>query len=172
VRLRVAGEELVVLGRITGLYGIRGWVKVRSETEPRENILAYERWYLEAGNEWIEARVQDGRRHGKGLVAKVVGIDDRDQAGRLRDALIAVRREQLPDLPPGEYYWADLVGLRVSNLDGVELGRVDHLIDTGSNDVLVLLGDRERLVPYLPGSVVKTIDLAGGKMIVDWDADY
>jgi 16S rRNA processing protein RimM len=168
----VAGEELVVLGRITGLYGVRGWVKIRSETEPRDNILVYERWYLKTGDEWIEAEVQDGHRHGKGLAAKIVGIDDRDQAECLRDALIAVRREQLPALSPGEYYWADLVGLRVSNLDGVELGRVDHLIETGSNDVLVLHGDRERLVPYLPGPVVKTIDLAGGTMIVDWDADF
>jgi 16S rRNA processing protein RimM len=147
-------------------------VKVFSETEPRESILQYSPWYLELGEQRIEAIVTSGRRHGKGLVAKLQGIDDRDRAAQLRSALIAVERERLPALPAGEYYWADLVGLRVTNLEGIDLGVVDHLIETGSNDVLVLRGERERLVPFLPESVIKSIDLEQGTMSVDWDADF
>ena len=167
-----APSELVTLGRISGLYGVRGWVRVFSHTDPREGIVRYSPWYLRLGGEWREVRLAEGRRHGKGVVARIEGCEDRDQAARLMGAEIAVRREQLPPLPPGEYYWTDLEGLRVVTREGVELGTVARLMETGANDVLVVRGERERLILYLPERVVLEVDLEGGLIRVDWDPDF
>jgi len=152
---------------------VRGWVKVFSHTQPRENILSYATWYLKRQGAWVEAVLEEGRPQGKGIVAKLKGYDDRDAAAALMETTVAIRREQLPQAVPGEYYWADLQGLKVSNLDGVELGIVDHLMTTGANDVLVVMqGKTERLIPFIQGQFVKNIDLAGGEMTVDWDPDF
>jgi len=167
-----APSDLVTVGRISGLYGVRGWVRVYSHTEPREGIVRYSPWYLRLGGEWRPVAVAEGRRHGKGVVARLEGCEDRDQAARLMGAEIAVRRDQLPPLPEGDYYWTDLEGLRVVNREGVELGTVERLMETGANDVLVVRGERERLVPYLPGRVVLGVDLEGGEIRVDWDPDF
>jgi len=166
-------DDYIVVGRINGLHGVRGWVKVFSHTQPRENILNYPIWHLKRQGEWIEAVLEDGRPQGKGIVAKLKGCDDRDAAAALMDTTIAISREQLPQARPDEYYWADLEGLKVSNLDGVELGVVDHLLATGANDVLVVKqGKTERLIPFVQGQFVKNIDLAAGQMTVDWDPDF
>lgn len=167
-----APSDLVTVGRICGLYGVRGWVRVFSHTDPREGIVRYSPWYLRLGGEWREVRLAEGRRQGKGVVARLEGCEDRDQAARLMGAEIAVRRDQLPPLPPGEYYWTDLEGLRVVTREGVELGVVARLMETGANDVLVVRGERERLVPYLPERVVLEVDLEGGVIRVDWDPDF
>ena len=164
--------ERVPVGKVAGIYGVRGWVKIFSYTEPRENILTYSPWYLRFGQEWLSMELLDGRRHGKGVIASLAGCDDRDAARRLQGAEICVERRQLPPLDPDEFYWTDLVGLRVVNADGVELGRVDHLIETGANDVLVVRGERERLIPYLPEDVILQVDLREGVIRVDWDADF
>lgn len=166
-------ERFVTLGRVSGLYGVRGWLRVHAETEPRENILRYSPWYLGQGGRWEPCRVEDGRVHGKGVVVKLAGCDDRDLAATFLDREIAVKRRQLADdLAPGEYYWTDLEGLAVETVDGVSLGRVDHLLETGANDVLVVEGERERLIPYLPGRVVVEVDLAARRIRVDWDPDF
>jgi len=166
-------EDYLIVGRISGLYGVRGWVKIFSHTEPRENILSYRTWYLRRGDEWQAVEPADGRSHGKGVVAKVSGYDDRDMAAGLIGSDIAIRREQLQQAAPGEYYWSDLIGLQVSTVEGVDLGTVDHLMETGSNDVLVVLqGKRERLIPFIREQVIREIDLATGKMVVDWDPDF
>lgn len=157
----------VVLGRIAGVYGIKGWVRVLSYTRVREDILRYPSWLV--GTEWRRVRV--GRRQGAGVVAQLEGIDDRDQALALVGAEIAVARSDLPALAPGEFYWADLIGLEVVTTQGVALGRVRRLFETGANDVLVIEGERERLLPYLK-DVVKDVDLARGRMTVEWDADF
>lgn len=162
----------VVLGRISGLFGVRGWVKVYSHTEPRENIAGYRDWYLQRDGDWQPVRVEQGRRQGKGVVVKLVGIDDRDQAAGLIDCDIAVDRDQLPPLPPGEYYWADLEGLRVVTLEGVELGRVSHLFATGANDVMVVAGERERLLPFVQPDIIRRVDPEQGLIEVDWDPDF
>lgn len=160
--------RLLVLGRIAGLYGVRGWVRVFSETDPRDNILRYSPWCLgDARHE-----VAEGRVHGKGLVARLVGCDDRDQAALLVGQPIAIRRDQLPPPRPDEFYWADLEGLEVRTRDGVDLGTVDHLFATGANDVLVVRGERERLVPFIWGQVVEDVDFAAGVLRVDWDPDF
>lgn len=165
-------ENTVILGRITGLYGVKGWVKVYSETDPRQNILKYRPWLLRLRNGWQPCEVEEGRTQGKGVVAKLRGIDDRDQAVELLQVEIAVRRDQLPRPKPGEYYWTDLEGLRVETISGVDLGSLDHLFATGANDVMVVKGERERLVPFIRGQVVKEVDLSARRMRVDWDPEF
>ena len=160
------------MGRISGLFGVRGWVKVYSFTEPRTGILDYSPWFIRQGDGWIERELQAGHPQGKGVVAHLQGLEDRDQAARWLGSDIAVRRGQLPPLAAGEYYWSDLEGLRVENLEGVELGRISHLFETGANDVMVVQGDREHLIPYTWGNAVRKVDLTKGLMIVDWDPDF
>jgi 16S rRNA processing protein RimM len=165
-------DNYVIVGRISGLYGVRGWCKVYSWTDPRENILKYSPWYLKRNGEWLEYEVAEGRRQGKGVVAHLAGIDDRDVAAALLNTQVAVRREQLPPAAEGEYYWSDLVGLLVRTTTGVELGTVSHLMQTGSNDVLVVVDDRERLIPFLQTDVIKHVDLDDGVIEVDWDPEF
>ncbi len=165
-------DGLVVVGRIAGVYGVRGWVKIISHTDPIDNIFEYSPWQVMVKGQWREWLADDGRAHGKGIIAHLQGLDDREQARELTGSDIAIRRSQLPPPAPGEYYWADLVGLAVITVDGVGLGTVDHLLETGANDVLVVKGDRERLIPYLPDAVVKDIDLALGVIRVDWSPEF
>lgn len=160
----------MLLGRITGLFGVRGWVKVFSDTRPRENILNYSPWLVKRQGEWKEMALVEGRVHGPGIVARLQGYSDRDQAQALVGAEIAVQRRQLPPTKPGEHYWADLEGLRVVNLQGVELGTVSHLFETGANDVLVVTGERERLLPYTR-HVIREVDLKARVLRVDWDPE-
>lgn len=164
-------DRWVVLGRVSGLFGVQGWIKVFSDTSPRENILGYPRWYLKQDGEWQPHALLDGRRQGKGIVARLEGCSDRDRAAELIGADIAVRRDQLPDAGAGEYYWTDLQGLRVETLEGVDLGRVDHLFETGANDVMVVQGGRQRLIPFVDG-VIDRVDLGAGVIRVDWDEDF
>ena len=165
-------SRFVTLGRISGLYGVMGWVKVFSHTSPLTNILEYTNWYLSIDGGWREFQLETGRAHGKGIVAKLVGIDDRDQAAGLVHTDVAVPRDQLPDTDKSGYYWTDLEGLMVRTIDGLDLGRLDRLFETGSNDVMVVEGERQRLVPYIDGDVVKSVDLAAGVITVDWDPEY
>ncbi len=155
---------------------MKGWVKIQSYTETPSNILDYDPWYLRPEKaidaDWREARLEGVRKHGKGIVARFAGCDDRDAAALMRGQAIAVRREQLPAAEEGEYYWVDLIGLRVETLEGTALGCVNHLMATGANDVLVVEGERQRLIPFVTGHIVKDVDLVGGVIRVDWQADY
>jgi 16S rRNA processing protein RimM len=168
----MAEESPIVMGRIAGPYGIRGWVHVVSFTSPPENLLEYRPWYLARDRSWQVTDIVEARRHGKGLVAKLPDCDDRDAAALLKGTHVGVQREQLPRPGKDEYYWHDLVGLRVRTAQGMELGSVDHLIETGANDVLVVRGERERLIPFIRGQVVLSIDLAAGEIQVDWDPEF
>jgi 16S rRNA processing protein RimM len=116
--------------------------------------------------------IEAGRRHGTGIVARLAGVDERDGALALRGRRIWIRREQLPAPAPGEYYWADLIGLQVETVEGEVLGIVSAMMETGANDVLVVEGERERLIPFVPGHYVTAIDLAAGKLVVDWDPNF
>lgn len=169
-------SEYVVVGKIGAPYGVRGWVKVFSFTEEMDALLDYDPWYFKdakaGGEELPIAPVTEAKTHGKGIVAKFKGCDDRDAAARLNGREIAIRRDQLPPTEAGEYYWSDLQGLEVLTTEGVSLGKVDHLLETGANDVLVVKGDRERLIPYVTGPIVKKVDLAAGTLQVDWDPDF
>ena len=161
----------VVLGRISGLFGVKGWVKVYSYTEPREAVLEYRRWLLSAKDGWREATVAEGQRHGKTIIARIDGYVDRDQAAELIGTEIAVPRDELPEAEEGRFYWSDLEGLRVVHRDGTELGRVAHLLETGANDVMVVQGEQERLIPFVMGEVILGVDLASGRIDVDWEWD-
>lgn len=151
---------------------MRGWVRVFSYTQPRENIVRYRPWYLQRGGEWEEHEVAEGRRHGKGVVARLEGCSDRDQARLLLGREISIRRAQLPEAGAGEYYWSDLEGLKVVGINGERLGTVDHLLETGAHDVLVVRGEAECLIPFVLEEVIKEVDLETGKIRVDWDKEF
>lgn len=164
-------SEWVVLGRVSGLFGVRGWVKVYSYTAPRSNILRYPEWLLKGSDGWVRCKVEDGRSQGKGIVVKLEGYDDRDRAAELIGLEIAIGRDQLPEAGRGEYYWTDLEGLQVVTREGVELGVIESLFETGSNDVMVVEGDRQRLIPFT-AHVVVAVDLESGRVTVDWDPEF
>jgi 16S rRNA processing protein RimM len=161
----------VILGRIVGLFGVRGWIKVYSYTEPREAVLDYRDWLLGRDGGWQRVELAEGKRHGKAVIARLEGIDDRDAAAELIGSDIGVDRDALPEPEEGHYYWADLEGLAVVHRDGTELGRVACLLATGANDVLVVDGPVERLIPFVPGTVILDVDLAAGVIHVDWEWD-
>ncbi len=163
--------DWVVLGTISGLFGVRGWVKVFSHTSPRTNILNYPVWYLKQSGKWVAHKLENGHAQGKGVVAQLENCVDRDQAARFLKAEIAIPRDQLPEIGLDEYYWSDLEGLSVVTEAGVDLGRVDSLFETGSNDVMVVKGERQRLVPFTHDAV-KSVDSENGIITVDWDPDF
>jgi 16S rRNA processing protein RimM len=164
--------EKVRLGKINGLYGVQGWVKIFSYTSPIANILCYSPWLIGQQGQWQTVDVAAGRRQGKGLVAKLASCHDRDQAMALLGAEIAIYRTQLPPPQADEYYWVDLIGLTVLNRQGLALGQVDHLIETGANDVLVVKGEKEYLIPFLREQVILKVDLSNRLLQVDWDATF
>ena len=161
----------MLLGQVTGLFGVRGWVKVFSYTQPREAILDYDGWLLKHKGEWRAAEVAAGKKHGKTIIVQFAGVDDRDEAAELLGCDIAVERDDMPAPEEGSFYWSDLEGLRVEHLDGSELGRVAGLMETGANDVLVVKGEREQLIPFVAGPIVLDVDLAAGVIRVDWEWD-
>ena len=161
----------MVLGRIVGLFGVKGWVKVFSYTQPREAILDYERWFLKMNHAWHSVAVAEGKRHGKAIIARLTGYADRDAAQELIGADVAIERDDMPMPEDGSYYWSDLEGLRVMHRDGRDLGRVAYLLETGANDVLVTEGQRERLIPFVADKVILDVDFAAGVITVDWEWD-
>ena len=159
------------MGRISGLFGVRGWVKVYSYTEPREAVLNYDRWLLRRKDGWQEATVAEGQRHGKTIIARIDGYVDREQAAGLVGADIGVPREAMPETERGQFYWSDLEGLRVVHRDGTELGKVAYLLETGANDVMVVQGEQERLIPFVLDTVILGVDFDKGEIEVDWEWD-
>ncbi|MWV11521.1 ribosome maturation factor RimM [Pseudomonas sp. R-28-1W-6] len=170
-------EDLIVLGKITSVHGVRGEVKIYSFTDPIDNLLDYSQWTLKRDGEVKQVELVSGRLQGKVLVAKLKGLDDREVARTFAGFDICVPRALLPDLAEDEFYWYQLEGLKVIDQLGQLLGKIDHLLETGANDVMVVkpcagsLDDRERLLPYTAQCVLK-VDLAAGEMQVDWDADF
>jgi 16S rRNA processing protein RimM len=171
-------SQETVIGRITSVFGVKGWLKVYSYTDPKEGILDYPDWTLVLDGKRISAKLEEGRRQGQGIVVRLKGIDDREVARSYAGADILVSTAELPELPSGEYYWYQLEGLDVFTVSGECLGKVHHLMETGSNDVLVVratsgsIDQRERLIPYLPDQVVQRVDLDQGRMVVDWDPEF
>lgn len=172
----VAGD-MMVLGKIFSVHGVRGEVKVYSFTDPIDNLLDYPRWTLRRDAESRQVDLTSGRIQGKFLVIKIKGLDDREEARSLAGFEICVPRSQLPALNDGEFYWHQLQGLKVIDLQEQLLGKIDHLLETGANDVMVVrpctgsLDDRERLLPYTE-QCVQSVDLQAAVVRVDWDADF
>ncbi|EKD70509.1 MAG: 16S rRNA-processing protein RimM [uncultured bacterium] len=163
--------DYITVGKIGATYGIHGWLKIFTYTEYGANILQYSPWYLISENsDPIIIQLEDAKSHGDGIIAKFAGIDTPEKARLLTGKTIAIARTQLPKLKNNEYYWSDLIGLTVLNKNGDKLGEIAYLIETGSNDVIVIKKDgKEHAIPYLPQSVVISIDLAKREMIVDWE---
>jgi len=164
-------DDLICVGHILGSQGIKGWVRVFSSTSPRENIVKYSPWLIEQGGVLKETAVQ-GRLQGKNVVARLEGIADRNQADELTGCQIFINPEQLPGLAAGEYYWSDLIGLTVETLQGETLGKVASMMETGADDVMVLQGERERLIPFVMDQIVMEVDLDSRRLVVDWSPDY
>jgi len=175
-----AEDDVLIVGKITGCYGLKGWVKIHSYTDPQENFLQFGDWRIKRRGQFEAIEFDHGKRQGKGLVAHIAGVDDRTLAESFRGLEVAVAADALPQLEEGDYYWRDLQGLRVWCQDGkdkVLLGTVDYLIETGANDVLVVkacegsIDTRERLIPYLPGATVTRVDIEEALIEVDWFLD-
>lgn len=165
----MSDHEKVVIGRINGVHGLKGWVKVFSYTQPRTNICHYSPWLV--NNQ--EIAVETAQVHGKGIIAKLATCDDCDTASRLVGAKLSILRSQFLPLSVDDYYWRDLIGLRVINRDGCALGLVKTLVETGAHDVLVINdGEQERLIPFVPGHCIDQVDLVTGVIQVDWGVDF
>lgn len=165
-------ERRILIARVVGAFGVRGEVKLQSFTEPLSAALKYQPWLLVQDGKERELSGVRGRETGKGLTAALPDVSDRDVAEALTGAEIWIPRSRLPPPKPGEYYWVDLEGLKVTNLEGVDLGTVSHLFNTGANDILSVIGERERLIPFVDGQFVHKVDFDAGVITVDWDADF
>lgn len=187
-------SQRIFLGHVTGVSGLKGWIKIHSDTNPRENIVSYPAWWLEQSSGWSQVKVVDGRPQGKTIVAQIEGISSPEQASELIGAKIAVDRGSMPQLSSGEYYWADLTDMQVQTSDGIQIGPVSRLFETGANDVMVVTDEREQpveeagnaqasgksvlavkkevLVPWLVPDVIKDVDMSNRIITVDWDPDF
>jgi 16S rRNA processing protein RimM len=159
----------VPVGRISGVFGVRGWVRIFSYTEPRANVLHYQPWILRSSASERSYSVREGQEHGAGVVAWLAGVDDRDAAAALIGCEVEVDRDQLSPAGPGQYYWADLEGMAVVTVGGEPLGQVERLFATGANDVMVVRGERRYLLPFVQDRVVRTVDVTTRTITVDWD---
>jgi len=168
----VSKDELLVMGQIASPFGVKGWVRVNAYTAMADNLLDYSPWYLNLQGGWQATEPVAGRPHGKGLVVQLKECHDRDAAAALTGTDIGVYRSQLPPAGADEYYWSDLIGLQVVTREGQVLGVVDHLFETGANDVMVVKGEQEYLVPYIKEQVIESVDLESRIIRVDWDPDF
>ncbi len=163
------------MGRVTVPFGVKGWIKIYALTAQTGNLRRYPVWWLGHDGDWREMRVAAAKVHGNTLVAQLAGVEDREAAIALKGWEVAVPRSQLPGAADGEFYWADLIGLRVVNMEQHEFGRVARVLQTGANDVLVVAGgngnERETLIPFI-ASAIRQVDLAAGVISVDWGKDY
>lgn len=165
-------DDLVIMGYVRGAFGVRGWVKIHADTEYADSLFDYATWWLGRDGDWKPYRFENGQLQPKALSAKLEGVDDRDAAEAMRGCQIAIPRSEFPEPEEGEFYWTDLIGLEVLNLDGVRLGKVGELMETGANDVLVVVdGAARRLLPFVD-AVVKSVDLDAGRITADWGLDY
>jgi 16S rRNA processing protein RimM len=166
-----SADRIVVLGKIAGTFGVKGWLKVSSYTEPAGNILDYEVLQIASAAGWSEIRIEEGRETNKGVIAKFEGIDT-PEVGRLRvGAELAVWRSEMPPPEPGEFYWSDLEGLEARNVEGEVLGRVDHFRTTPAGTLVVVKGVKELWIPFVKERLVK-VELDAGRIVLDWSLEW
>jgi 16S rRNA processing protein RimM len=159
------------MGRISAPFGVKGWIRIRPDTAAARNLLAYQTWWVGSDGDWRETVVTEAKAQDREVVARFEGCDDRDAAALFRGKAVAVPRSQLPPPRQGEYYWVDLIGLAVVNTEMQSLGNIAGIMQTGANDVLVVQGERERLIPFI-AQVVREVDPDAGVVRVDWSAEY
>lgn len=169
--MRQHDDDLICVGHILGAQGLKGWVRVFSNTSPRENIVKYGPWLIEQGDGLRSVQVE-GRLQGKHVLARLEGVEDRNQAETLIGCQLFIEPRQLPGLDAGEYYWSDIVGLEVESLAAEPLGVVTSMMETGADDVMVVSDDRERLIPFVMDEIVREVDLEAKRLVVDWSPDY
>ncbi|OBT17309.1 ribosome maturation factor RimM [Vibrio sp. UCD-FRSSP16_10] len=172
-------NENIVVGKLGATYGIRGWLKVHSFTDDAENIFNYSPWFLNQKGTWVEHKVESWKRHNKGYVCKLEGLDVREDAHLLTNFEISVAPSSLPELSEEEFYWRELFGMKVVTTKGYDLGEVTDMLETGSNDVLVVkanlkdaFGQKERLIPFLEEQVIIKVDREAQRIEVDWDPAF
>lgn len=165
--------DIIVVGRLVGVYGVKGWLKLMSFTRPITNILAYGSCLIQQAQQWQQFSLLEGKPHRKGLVVAFEGVLDRDQARLLVGSEIAINKKQLPVATAGEFYWHDLLNAQVINVDNELLGVVTDILETAVNDVLVVVDDQQRrFIPYVLGVYIKDVDIIQGFVRVDWQSDY
>ena len=164
-------KKKLLAGKINGFFGLQGWVKVFSYTNPRTNILNYSPWSIKVDGNFQSIDITSGREQSKTIVAHIKGIDNREDSQKFIGQDIYIYKEQLPELTQGEYYWHELIGFDVINKDEERLGTVDYFVETGANDVLVVKGKKEYWIPYIEPFLV-SIDSKNNKILVDWDKDF
>ena len=172
-------DDYILLGKISGVHGIKGWVKVFSHTSPRVKITEYSQWYMKSSKDqsWQPRKLIEGKAQGKNIIAKLDGVNYRDEAEALVGTEIAIHKDQLEVLAENEYFWRDLIGLSVETTTGEKLGQIDWLFNTGSNDVIVVKDTesaelKEHLLPFVFDDVIKSVDIDKSLMVVDWDPEF
>jgi len=165
-------ERRILLGRVIGAFGVRGELKLQSFTDPIAAVMDYQPWVFVHNGSEREITGARGRQTAKGMTVTLPGLDDRDVAEALAGAEVWVPRSRLPAPKPDEYYWVDLEGMAVTNLEGVAFGEVSHLFETPANDVMVVQSERQRLIPFLMDRFIMSVDFDARKIVVDWDADF
>jgi len=172
-------EDYILLGKISGVHGIKGWVKIFSYTTPRIKITEYSQWYMRSSKNqsWVSLELIEGKEQGKNIIARLDGVNYRDEAEALVGTEIAIHKDQLEVLAENEYFWRDLIGLSVETITGEKLGQIDWLFNTGSNDVIVVKDTesadaKEHLLPFVFDDVIKSVDIEKSLMVVDWDPEF
>lgn len=161
-------EKPVVIGKISGVHGVKGWLKVFSYTEPRENVFSYTPWQIEENESWVEMTFTERGKRGKTQVVKFENVEDRDTASQFIHRRIAVDRALLPEPMPGEYYWADLLQMDVVTVSGNRLGSIVDIRETGANDVLIVEGETRCLIPFVKNEIIRQVDMDSGVIQVEW----
>ena len=166
-------DKHIIIGRFGRTYGLGGWLRVHSETAEKMVITDYHPWFVEANSGWEEVKITNVKPHGKTLIAHIKNIDNPEEAEAYKGKAIFIMRNQLAKLDKGEYYWTDLEGLTVIARNGKAIGIIQSLMETGSNDVMVVAGKNKRyLIPFFKGEVILNIDLEKKMMTVDWDTEF
>lgn len=170
--------ELLVLGQITSTFGVKGWVKVFSYTQPKENIFSYTPWLIKQNNQQVALKLMQGKTQGKGLIAKLEGVNSPEDAAEYLGKDLYLDPANLPVLEEDDFYLNQVLGFKVINLQDELLGEVAGFIETGANDVVIVkpciasLDKQERLIPLVLPQIVKQANFEAGTLIVDWHADY